>query len=38
MLCLKMPAETDKDTTTEISEMSLLSFIRVRGIWEDLGN
>lgn len=38
MLCLKMPAEIDKETTTEMPEIPLFSFIRERGIWEDLGS
>lgn len=38
MLCLKMPAEVDKETTTEMPEIPLFSFIRVRGTWVDLRN
>lgn len=38
MLCLKMPAEVDKEATTEMTEIPRFSVIRVRGTWEDLGN
>lgn len=38
MLCLKMPAEVDKETTTEMPEIPLFGFIRVRGTWVDLRN
>lgn len=39
MVYMKMrPEIRDKETKTEMSEWPLFSFLRVRVIWEDLGN